>query len=160
MSEKEQDLAAETQQGDTLKTQPVFQQLVTPVEMQRSFYTSVNKVLRQGSLAFRKDRTLQRQMRYDPDIMGPLLSLQLGVACSDWTVSPQSDKMKDPEAIQKAAIIEKLVRGIPRITDFIRHLLDALWYGRSAVNIVYGRSEDMIYIRDWLPIHGDSVVST
>jgi len=33
MSEKEQDLAAETQQGDTLKTQPVFQQLVTPVEM-------------------------------------------------------------------------------------------------------------------------------
>jgi len=160
MSEKEQDLAAETQQGDAIKTQPVYQQLVTPVEMQRSFYTSVNKVLRQGSLAFRKDRTLQRQMRFDPDIMGPLLSLQLGVACSDWTITPQADKMKDPEAIQKAAIIEKLVRGIPRITDFIRHLLDALWYGRSAVNIVYGRSEDMIYIRDWLPIHGDSVVST
>ena len=160
MSDQEREQAAETQQSDSIKVAPLFQQMVTPVEMQRSFYTSVNKVLRAGSLAFRKDRALQRQMRFDPDIMGPLLSLQLGVACSEWTVTPQADQMKDPEAVERAAIIEKLVRGIPRITDFIRHLLDALWYGRSAVNVVYGRDNDMYYIRDWLPIHGDSIVST
>lgn len=152
--------SAETSQSENIKLTPMFQQLVTPVEMQRSFYSSVNKVLRQGSLAFRKDRTLQRQMRFDPDVMGPLMSLQLGVACSDWTVAPRPELMKDAKAIEQAKVIENIVRGIPRITDFIRHLLDALWYGRSAANIVYGKNKDLIYIREWLPIHGDSIVST
>lgn len=152
--------SAETSQSENIKKTPMFQQLVTPVEMQRSFYTSVNKVLRQGSLAFRKDRTLQKQMRYDPDVMGPLLSLQLGIACSDWTVAPRPELMKDKKAIEEAKVIENILRGIPRITDFIRHLLDALWYGRSAANVVYGKNGDLIYIREWLPIHGDSIVST
>jgi phage gp29-like protein len=139
---------------------PAFQSLVTPVEMQRSFYTSVNKILRQGSLAFRSERALQKQMRNDPDVMGPLLSLQLSVACADWAVAVQPDFAGDEQAVEQAATIEKLLRNTPRITDLMRHLLDAMWYGRSAVNMVFGRSEDMTFIRDWLPIHGDSIVIT
>ena len=70
MSDGIQQKAADTQGGDQMTLRPVWQSLVTPVEMQRSYYLSVNKILRQGSLAFRSDRRLQRQMRYDPDIMG------------------------------------------------------------------------------------------
>jgi phage gp29-like protein len=128
--------------------------------MQRSYYLSVNKILRQGSLAFRSDRRLQRQMRYDPDVMGPLLMLQLSVACSEWAVQAPPDFMQDEEATEKAAFVEKILKSTPRLTDLMRHLLDALWYGRSAVNMVFGKTNEVVYIRDWLPIHGDSLTMT
>lgn len=152
--------ANQTQGGDQIRVAPVFQALVTPVEMQRSYYLSVNKILRQGSLAFRKDRNLQRQMRYDPDIMGPLVMLQLSVACSEWAVQVPADMQGDEQATEQAAFVEKLLRNTPRFTDMMRHLLDALWYGRSAVNMVFGKQGETIYIRDWMPIHGDSLTMT
>lgn len=159
MSDKNEEASQAGMANDTAP-HPAFQSLVTPVEMQRSFYTSVNKILRQGSVAFRNERALQRQMRFDPDVMGPLLSLQLSVACADWAVAPQADYTQDSEAVEQAAAMEKLLKNTPRFTDLLRHLMDALWYGRSAVNMVYGRNGDTIFIRDWLPIHGDSIVVT
>jgi hypothetical protein len=152
--------ANQTQGGDQIRVAPVFQALVTPVEMQRSYYLSVNKILRQGSLAFRKDRNLQRQMRYDPDIMGPLVMLQLSVACAEWAVQVPADMQGDEQATEQAAFVEKLLKNTPRFTDMMRHLLDALWYGRSAVNMVFGKQGETIYIRDWMPIHGDSLTMT
>lgn len=152
--------ATTTQGADMVRAAPVFQALVTPVEMQRSYYLSVNKILRQGSLAFRKDRNLQRQMRYDPDIMGPLTMLQLSVACSEWAVQCPADMQGDEDATEQAAFIEKLLKNTPRFTDLMRHLLDALWYGRSAVNMVFGKHGETVYMRDWLPIHGDSLTMT
>ena len=152
--------ATTTQGADMVRSAPVFQALVTPVEMQRSYYLSVNKILRQGSLAFRKDRNLQRQMRYDPDIMGPLTMLQLSVACSEWAVQCPADMQGDEDATEQAAFIEKLLKNTPRFTDLMRHLLDALWYGRSAVNMVFGKHGETVYMRDWLPIHGDSLTMT
>ncbi|MEY5060561.1 MAG: hypothetical protein RIS45_482, partial [Planctomycetota bacterium] len=152
--------ADQTQAADIVRAAPVFQALVTPVEMQRSYYLSVNKILRQGSLAFRKDRNLQRQMRYDPDIMGPLLMLQLSVACSEWAVQCPADMQGDEDATEQAAFINKLLKNTPRFTDLMRHLLDALWYGRSAVNMVFGKHGETVYMRDWLPIHGDSLTMT
>lgn len=152
--------ASDTQAADMVRSAPVFQALVTPVEMQRSYFLSVNKILRQGSLAFRKDRNLQRQMRYDPDIMGPLLMLQLSVACSEWAVQCPPDMQGDEDATEQAAFINKLLKNTPRFTDLMRHLLDALWYGRSAVNMVFGKHGETVYLRDWLPIHGDSLTMT
>jgi hypothetical protein len=152
--------ANQTQGGDQIRVAPVFQALVTPVEMQRSYYLSVNKILRQGSLAFRKDRNLQRQMRYDPDIMGPLVMLQLSVACAEWAVQVPADMQGDEQATEQAAFVEKLLKNTPRFTDMMRHLLDALWYGRSAVNMIFGKQGETIYIRDWMPIHGDSLTMT
>jgi len=161
MSDERKDAAAQTQGGDAIALRPVWQSLVTPVEMQRSYFLSVNKILRQGSLAFRSDRTLQRQMRYDPDVMGPLLMLQLSVACSEWAVQAPADFMQDEDAVEQAAFVEKVLKSTPRLTDLMRHLLDALWYGRSAVNMVFGKTADgVVYIRDWLPIHGDSLTMT
>ena len=160
MSDGIQQKAADTQGGDQMTLRPVWQSLVTPVEMQRSYYLSVNKILRQGSLAFRSDRRLQRQMRYDPDIMGPLTMLQLSVACSEWAVQTPAGFNEDETSVEQAAFIEKVLKSTPRLTDFMRHLLDALWYGRSAVNMVYGKTDEVVYIRDWLPIHGDSLTMT
>lgn len=160
MSLMPQNNADKTQAADQVRAAPMFQALVTPVELQRSYYLSVNKILRQGSLAFRKDRNLQRQMRYDPDIMGPLTMLQLSVACSEWAVQTPADLQKDEDAAEQAAFVEKLLKNIPRFTDLMRHLLDALWYGRSAVNMVFGKQGETVYVRDWLPIHGDSLTIT
>lgn len=152
--------AIQTQAGDTIMARPAFQALVTPVELQRSYYLSVNKILRAGSLAVRRDRNLQRQMRYDPDVMGPLTMLQLSVACSEWAVQTPAGYQQDEAALEQATFIENLLKNTPRFTDMLRHLLDAVWYGRSAVNLVFGKVGEAVYIRDWLPIHGDSITVT
>lgn len=139
---------------------PMFKPLVTPVELQRSYYTSVSKILRQSSVAVRRDRFLQRQMRLDPDVMAPLLSLQLAATGSEWSVNSR-DYIADSGIHDSEAIaIANTIRNIPRFHDLMRHLLDAVWYGRSAVNLVFDRVGDRIIIKDWLPIHGDSVVVT
>jgi phage gp29-like protein len=159
MSEMQED-AAETAQVQTPRVRASFQPLVTAVELQRSYYLSVNKIMRQGSLAIRKDRALQKQMRYDPDVMGPLLMLQLSVACSEWAIQAPADMSGDEQAVEQAAFMDKIVRNTPRFTDLLRHLLDAVWYGRSAVNMVFGRNSEVTFLRDWLPIHGDSLTMT
>ena len=52
------------------------QPVALPIEMQRTFFASVAKMLRNPSLAYRKDRQLMKQMRSDPDCMAPLQQLQ------------------------------------------------------------------------------------
>lgn len=128
-----------------------------PIEMQRTFYASVAKVLRNPSLAYRKDRQLMKQMRNDPDCMGPLTQLQVSIAGLEWQVKPFSSK--DPQQEEIAEHISELIRGMPRFADMCRHLLDAVWYGSSALNVIYSRRRDGTIVPiDWLPFHPDTLI--
>lgn len=128
-----------------------------PIEMQRTFYASVAKILRNPSLAYRKDRQLMKQMRNDPDCMGPLTQLQVSIAGLEWQVKPfdSRDPMQEEIAERTAEIFSRT----PRFADMIRHLLDAVWYGSSALNVVYERKPNgLIAPADWLPFHPDTLV--
>ena len=131
--------------------------IAMPIEMQRTFYASVAKILRNPSLAYRKDRQLMKQMRNDPDCMGPLTQLQVSIAGLEWQVKPYDsrDKMQEEIAERTADIL----RRIPRFADMVRHLLDAVWYGSSALNVIYTRTDDGSVIpQDWLPFHPDTLI--
>ena len=132
--------------------------IAMPIEMQRTFYASIAKILRNPSLAYRKDRQLMKQMRNDPDCMGPLLQLQVSIAGLEWQVKPfdARDPMQEEIANRTAEIISR----IPRFADMIRHLLDAVWYGSSALNIIYERKPSgLIAPADWLPFHPDTLIT-
>jgi phage gp29-like protein len=128
-----------------------------PIEMQRTYFASVAKILRNPSLAYRKDRQLMKQMRNDPDCMGPLTQLQVSIAGLEWQVKPFDSRDAAQEEIAERTA--EIISRIPRFADMIRHLLDAVWYGSSALNLVYSRMPNGIVLpADWLPFHPDTLI--
>ena len=128
-----------------------------PIEMQRTYFASVAKILRNPSLAYRKDRQLMKQMRNDPDCMGPLVQLQVSIAGLEWQMKPWDSR--DPMQEEIAERTAEIVMRIPRFSDMVRHLLDAVWYGSSALNVIYERgSNGQVVIGDWLPFHPDTLI--
>ena len=127
-----------------------------PIEMQRTYFASVARMLRNPSLAYRKDRVLMKQMRNDPDCMGPLTQLQVSIAGLEWQVKPFD--ARDTEQEEIASRTSEIIARIPRFADLVRHLLDAVWYGSSAVNLIYERRPNgLIAPIDWLPFHPDTL---
>jgi phage gp29-like protein len=127
-----------------------------PIEMQRTYFASVAKMLRNPSLAYRKDRQLMKQMRNDPDCMGPLTQLQVSIAGLEWQIKPFDSR--DPMQEEIAERTQEIFSRIPRFADLVRHLLDAVWYGSSAANLIYARRPDGgVIVSDWLPFHPDTI---
>lgn len=127
-------------------------------EMQRSFIQLVSGALVNSDIAFRRDRRYQKNMRRDPDVMAPLLQRQYAVALLEYNVVAEDEK--DTKQVEQAEELKRLVEyNMRRYYDFIRTLSDAVWYGPSAVNIIYrrgGRGE--IFPTRWKPFHPDSLV--
>jgi hypothetical protein len=132
------------------------QPVALPIEMQRTFFASVAKMLRNPSLAYRKDRQLMKQMRNDPDCMAPLQQLQVSIAGLEWQVKPFDSR--DPMQEEIAERTAEIIKRIPRLADLSRHLLEAVWYGSSAANIIYHRRPNgIIEVKDWIPFHPDTL---
>lgn len=130
------------------------------IEVMRSYVTLVYGILRNSDLAYRRDRVLQRQMRNDPDIMSPLLQRQIAVALLDFDIIPE-DK-KDKQQVKEAARVKiALQHTLQRPHDCWRHLSEAVWYGPSAVNMIYQRAPDgFISPVKWVPFHPDTLTFT
>lgn len=135
-------------------------------DVMRGIVRLVYGVLVNSDLAYRENRVLQRQMRHDPDVMSPLFQREFAVALLDWDLVPEEPD--DKEQVKRAEQIKKLILGnLRRPVEFIRHLADAVWFGPSALNMLYQRlsrpghwSDGMVAPGDWVPFHSDSLLFT
>lgn len=126
----------------------------SPRDILRGFVAHM--ILRASDLAIRRDRDFQRQMANDPDVQSPLLLRQYATALLDWSIIPE-DETHDTQ-VEQAEFIENGIRtNMRRWTDYCRHLLEAIWYGSSACNVVYMRTSDGIVPGQWIPIHPDTL---
>lgn len=130
--------------------------LASPVELQRGFFLNAAKMLRSSSLAYRLDQQYQQMMRSDADIEGCLRSLLVTMSGLEWAVQP--DDQDDPKQVDLACKVTAVLRDAPRLTDLFRCLHEAVWYGCSAVNLVYQRDEQLgVRITQWMPLHPDTL---
>tara|TARA_R110002020_G_scaffold26072_8_gene84393 strand:+ start:5507 stop:7051 length:1545 start_codon:yes stop_codon:yes gene_type:complete len=126
------------------------------VELQRSYITHFTKVLRRSDLALRKDRLLQRQMRRDPDVMGPLFQRKSAVALLEWEIKPEDED--DPVQVSNAGKLEQVIRtNLQKPIEFFTTLLDAIWYGPAAVQMTPIMRNGYVVPGDWMPIHSDTL---
>lgn len=126
------------------------------IELQRSYITHFTKVLRRSDMALRQDRQLQRQMRRDPDIMSPLLQRQSAVALLDWELTPEDSNCEIQ--VEQAKELESILRNnLVRPIEFMKSLLDAVWYGPSAIQITPEYDGEFVIPGDWMPIHSDTL---
>jgi len=154
---------AKTEDGDIVPNEnpravaePPF---ASVVELQRSYITHFTKVLRRSDMALRKDRRLQRQMRRDPDVMGPLSQRHSAVALLDWEIKPEDED--DPRQVEQAATLEKLIKtNLEKPFEFFSTLLDATWYGPAAVQMTPEMKGGFVVPGEWMPIHSDTLAFT
>lgn len=128
----------------------------TPRDVQQGFLSWANGVLQNSDLAVRRDPALQRQMRHDPDVMSPLLQRQMAVALLPWSIVPEDED--EQRQVDQAEELRNGLEKTRRWADFLRHLMDALWYGPSAVNPIFERDRGIVRPGKWVPIHGDTIV--
>ena len=130
--------------------------LATSVEVQRSFFTTADKLLRNSSLAYRLNPQYQQMMRNDADIEGVLRSLQVTLASLEWTVRCTEEDNERGKAF--AERITKIFDAMPRRSDFVRAMHEAVWYGNAACNLVYRKDPRLgVSIKEWYPFHPDTL---
>ena len=99
------------------------------------------------------------KMRADTSVMECVELRQRAGALLDWRL--QCDR-EEEEYEQARTILEKILRRIPRFTQYRENLLHALWFGRYAISNVYAwdwiDGHKCVVVRSWVPIHGDKLV--
>jgi phage gp29-like protein len=130
--------------------------IATSVELQRSFFTTADKLLRNSSLAYRLNPQYQQMMRADADIEGVLRSLQVTLASLEWAVTCSDEE--NERGAELARIITRIFSEMPRRSDFVRSMHEAVWYGNSACNIVYQKDpRNGVSVKEWYPFHPDTL---
>lgn len=131
------------------------------VEMQRQIFRISSGILIQSDMAYRRDKSLQRMMLHDPDVMGPLLLRRYAVALLDWDIVPEDagDQVQKDQADQLKTSMEQNFR---RYHDFVSHLESACWFGPSAAQVLYrdkvgADGRRIVYPASWLAIHPDTL---
>lgn len=138
-------------------------------DLMSSAIVGADQVLRRADTAIRENRNLQRKMRIDPDVMGPLDQRQKAVALLEWSVTPWN--AMDAASVDEAATVEALIRqNIGNVEELFRHLLEAVFYGSSAAHLTYKRDRDAAVATElgvnvmrgiapvsWFPYHPDSL---
>lgn len=140
---------------------PNFGRLVIPQVFTFSGRTSVvGNVYKNPDEAVRTSIENARIMRNDTSIMECLEARQRATALLNWHIEP--DDKKDPKQVALADMMTKVISATPQFTEYRRNLLEALWYGRYAVQHGYGfmqrAGKRFTTIKDWEPINGDKLV--
>jgi len=134
----------------------ITQPLATAVEVQRSFFTTADKLLRNSSLAYRLNPQYQQMMRADADIEGVLRSLQVTLASLEWAVTCTDEDNAEGQELAKR--IGRIFDAMPRRSDFVRAMHEAVWYGNAACNLVYRRDARLgVAVQEWYPFHPDTL---
>ncbi len=132
----------------------------------QSIVSSGAKVYRQYDEAIKNSLDNARYMRNDCGIMECLEARQRCVALLDWHIEPE-DK-KSPDQMELCTELTKILKRIRRFTEYRRVLLEAVWYGKYAVQHQYGWVNIGGQMRimpkprrvgqyGWLPINGDKL---
>ena len=94
----------------------------------------------------------------DLTIRDPLSSRQRPVALLEWNIEPlnQGNKLE----VACAAKLTNVLKDIPMFQQMKRCLLDAMFFGKSGVQLLmkwdYSLGYKRAIISDWYPVHGDT----
>ena len=144
-----------------LKAPPNFGQQVVPhiFTVSGRFSLSAKSYLPSDE-ALLHDPANAERMRVDCGIMESLEARQRATALLNWHIEPEDDKSQDQKDL--AEQLTKIISRVPRFIEFRRWLLEAIWYGRSAVATQFSNQQIggkwRTALRRWEPRNGDKLV--
>jgi hypothetical protein len=96
----------------------------------------------------------------DLTIRDPLISRQRPVALLEWNIDPldAGDRLQ----VACASKLTNVFKDIPDFQQMKRCLLDAMFFGKSGVQLLFKWDYSLGYKRmivsDWYPVHGDKII--
>lgn len=87
--------------------------------------------------AWRNDRRLAAMMDHDADLIRAIDHRTLSIAGQDWNIT--YDDKGNAELAARAAVVEKVIRQIPDLSQLLKHLASHWWFGSSACQFRYMR---------------------
>ena len=109
--------------------------------------------------ALRVSRQDARNMLRNLDIRVPLQERMLSVAELQWSIEPED--RKDKHQLEIAKELQNVIEQTPDFVKFLRQLLWAIWFGRSAVQIKYEwrymKGRKYLIPARWDSVHGDNL---
>lgn len=121
--------------------------------------STFSQVYKNPDTAIRDSVENARIMRQDCSIMECLEARQRATALLNWHI--ESEDQDDPDQKELCAELTRILARTPRFTEYRRNLLEAIWYGRYAVQNLFGF--EMVHgvrrtvISNWRPINGDKL---
>lgn len=110
--------------------------------------------------ALRDSRENAERMRSDCGIMECIEQRERAVALLPWHIEPEDPK--DPQQKELATTLTGILEETPRFTEYRRSLLEAIWFGRSAIANQFGamqvKGSWRTVVKRWEPRHGDKLV--
>ena len=98
-------------------------------------------------------------MRRDVVLWAALRSRQMPTAQLTFHIEPRDET--DPAEIESAKLVTELLSAIPRFQLMKMQLLEAIWYGKYAVELAWEwkdwKGQQCLMVRDFLPINGDKL---
>lgn len=134
--------------------------LVPQVATLSGLSTSLARAYRPSDEALKHALDNARYMRNDVGLMECIEARQRSCALLDWHLEPED--AKSPMQRQLCEDLTKILRRIPRFTQYRENLLHAVWFGRYAIQHRYQwkmlGSGMRVLPTSWKPIHGDKLV--
>lgn len=162
------DLQRETEQADNqvnplediTTLAPGGGQVAVPnIQQYVGIFNAFRKFYLDPDVAIQASRENARRMRLDPAIMGPLDARRLATAQLPGEVQPEN--ALDPYQVWVAQEIQSIIDEIPYFIKYKYVLMDAIFYGSTAINNVYdwdfSRGYKRLKMREWWPIHPDTL---
>lgn len=119
----------------------------------RAFHWSIDE-------AIKSSRENAESIYRDPVVRMALADRFRPTSQLAWYIDPLDES--DPAQVRAAAKVTKAILKTPKLQEFHRQHLNAVWYGKAAVQSTYqwdSYQPDLMAIKDWSPIHGDSLVA-
>lgn len=121
--------------------------------------TSAAHAYRNPDEAFKHSRENALRMRRDCFVMECVEARQRAVALLNWHIEPENPRSQDQKSLCDK--LTSILKKTPRFTEMRRNLLEAVWYGRYAVQMKYSRihvdGQQFWGIAGWKPINGDKL---
>lgn len=109
--------------------------------------------------ALRDNRFNALAMRRDCVLFAALRARQMPTAQLSWTIEPRDET--DPAEIEAASLVTEIIESIPRFQVLKMQLLEAVWFGKYAIELAYQwenwRGRQVLTVRDHAPIQGDKL---
>jgi len=140
---------------------PNFGRAILPHVMTFSgMMSTLSKVYRNSDEALRHSVENAHMMVQDPMVMGPILARQKMVALYNWHLQPEDEDDKTQQALCRD--LTTILNRIPRFVEYRRILLQAVFYGRYAVQHQYSFHTDSkrnrrTIVSHYTPISGDKL---
>lgn len=127
--------------------------------LDKLFYTLIQGIVEDPDYAVKKDTKIYDKMMRDPQIFYCLAVRKAATSSLPWILKPPDGMENDSMAQKIAAMVEKRLKRIPRFSELLDNILDALLPGLSVNELVWKVGTKGEYVvAEHYPINKDRIL--